>query len=81
MTLEEIGEGAVAGVVRFHGGRRMIERLQSFGVHVGSTLRVLKAAPFRGPLLVEDLRSGARFMIGRGMASRIEIRHGRALGR
>jgi hypothetical protein len=34
---------------------------------------VVRAAPFRGPLLIEDISSGARTMIGRGIASHVEI--------
>lgn len=73
--LAGMSEGSSALIVRIMGGKHMRARLAGLGLHEGSRIRLLRAAPFSGPLLVEDLMSGARVMIGRGMASSIEVRH------
>jgi len=47
--------------------------MAGFGIHEGKIIRLIKAAPFHGPLLIEDTASGARTMIGRGMAGTVEV--------
>ena len=73
MTLLELSVGAVAEILSFQGGVALAERLQALGIFAGTRVRVLKMAPFRGPFLIEDVKTGARIMIGRGMADRIEV--------
>jgi ferrous iron transport protein A len=80
MTLLDLAESAVAEVTACNGGRVFAQRLQGFGICPGHTVRVVRAAPFGGPLLIEDVASGARLMIGRGMAAKIEVRDGCAAG-
>lgn len=76
MTLLEVKAGAVAEIRELHGGKAFAERLQGFGVYVGRKVRMVRAAPFHGPLLIEDVESGARIMIARGMAGKIEVEDG-----
>ncbi|MGC9324778.1 MAG: FeoA family protein [Desulfomonilia bacterium] len=73
MKLLDLKQGTAAIVHRLIGGRQFRARVAGFGIHEGSRIRLIKAAPFHGPLMVEDITSGARIMIGRGMASQIEV--------
>ena len=75
MTLLDIKAGAEAKVFAIHGGRHFVERLNSFGFYDGVAIKLIRAAPFHGPLLIENIESGARIMVGRGMAAKIEIRN------
>jgi Fe2+ transport system protein FeoA len=72
-TLLELKEGETAIVTGITGGKTARARIAGFGIHEGRRLRLIKEAPFRGPLLVEDTASGARTMIGRGMAASVEV--------
>jgi ferrous iron transport protein A len=72
-TLLELKPGETAVVTAITGGRTLRARISGFGIHEGKRIRLIKAAPFHGPLLVEDTASGARIMIGRGMAGSVEV--------
>jgi ferrous iron transport protein A len=76
MTLRDLSAGIIVEIVAFSGGMAMTQRLHAFGLFAGSRLRLVRKAPFHGPLLVEDLATGARMMIGRGMAAKIEVSRG-----
>ena len=69
----ELKEGETAFVTGITGGRAARSRMAGFGIHEGKRIRLIKAAPFHGPLLIEDTASGARTMIGRGMAATVEV--------
>lgn len=71
--LSTLKEGECATVVSIRGGRHMRARLCGLGLREASRIRLVKAAPFSGPLLLEDRDTGARIMIGRGMAESIEV--------
>jgi Fe2+ transport system protein FeoA len=72
-TLLELREGETALVTGITGGRGARARMAGFGIYEGKKIRLIKAAPFNGPLLVEDTASGARTMISRGMAGTVEV--------
>jgi len=74
MTLIELREGTVAEVTAVGGGKVVAERLQSYGLFIGQHVKVVRAAPFRGPLMIEDVDSGARMMIARDMAGFVGVR-------
>jgi Fe2+ transport system protein FeoA len=76
VTLLDLSEGSVVKIRALQGGATMVKRLHSFGFFTGSRVRLVKTAPFRGPLLVEDVTTGARVMIGRTMAGKIEVSGG-----
>jgi Fe2+ transport system protein FeoA len=78
MTILEMKVGTTDVVSGIGGGKKLVERLQSYGFYVGREVKLVKAAPFRGPLLVEDMGSGARIMIARTLADKIEVRNGRS---
>ncbi len=48
-------------------------RLFQLGLHPGDTIRVLSVGPFGGPLYIENLTTGVRAAIGRGVAKRILV--------
>jgi Fe2+ transport system protein FeoA len=73
MTLLHLKEGACAEIGKFNGGKGFVERLNAMGLFKGNKVRLKKAAPFSGPLMIEDVCSGACIMIGRGMADQIEV--------
>ena len=73
LTLLELKQGETAVVTGITGGKTARARMAGFGIHEGKIIRLIKAAPFHGPLLVEDTASGARTMIGRGMAGTVEV--------
>jgi Fe2+ transport system protein FeoA len=81
MSLLDLKAGDIACVLSLSGGHEMARRLADFGLHPGRRVRVVQAAPFKGPILVEDMASGARVMIGREMARRVEVRHGGSAAR
>lgn len=73
LTLLELKQGETAIVTGITGGKTARSRMAGFGIHEGKRIRLIKAAPFHGPLLIEDTASGGRTMIGRGMAGSIEM--------
>ncbi|MBN1959395.1 MAG: ferrous iron transport protein A [Deltaproteobacteria bacterium] len=73
MTLLNSAVGALVEIRAILGGAAITNRMHALGFYKGSMIRVVKAAPFRGPLLIEDAKTGARVMIGRGMADKIEV--------
>lgn len=75
LKLLDLKQGDTATIHRLTGGRCMKARMDGFGIREGTLIRLIMAAPFHGPLLVEDVESGARIMIGRGMAESVEVSH------
>ena len=72
MTLDEVRVGTRVRVL--HGAvQGNFGGLTGMGIHVGEELRVMRRAPFRGPVLVEVPATGARIAVGRGMAERISV--------
>lgn len=73
VSLLELKKGTIAVIHRLNGGKGISARMSGLGLYEGKRIRVISTAPFSGPLMVEDLSSGARIMIGRGIASRVEV--------
>ncbi|GEM_PF-4886078 len=48
-------------------------RLMHRGLNIGDIVRVLGSGPMRGPVYVENLATGVRLVLGRGVASRILV--------
>ncbi len=71
MNLLEAKNGKWVRVVRVDGGSILQNRLTQHGLYPGDCLRVLRAAPLGGPLLVEI--NGREIAIGRGVAQKIFI--------
>ncbi len=58
-------------VVKVTGGRGVRVNLARMQIHVGSEVKILRNAPFSGPLMVE--RNGAQTALGRGIAGKIFV--------
>lgn len=72
MTLDQVPPGKSVKVLSIEGGHHCRQRLIRLGLRPGVVLRVLRSAPFSGPILVEG--EDGTFMIGRGMASRVIVK-------
>ncbi|MGO9146231.1 MAG: FeoA family protein [Desulfomonilia bacterium] len=73
MKLLDLKQGDTAVIDKLNGDKNTSARMSGFGIRKGKQIRMIKAAPFNGPLLVEDVSSGARMMISREMASHVEV--------
>ena len=73
LTLLELGEGETAAIHALHSDEVTRRRMQSLGLFEGRRVCVIARAPFSGPLLVEDVLTGARVMIARDLAEHIEV--------
>jgi ferrous iron transport protein A len=72
-TLLDMKAGEAAVISAVTGGKGLKARMAGLGIREGRRFRLIRSAPFRGPLLVEDVSTGARIMIGRGMAACVEV--------
>lgn len=73
LTLLELVEGETAAIHALHSDGATKKRIQSLGLFEGRRICVIARAPFSGPLLVEDVVTGARVMIARDLAENIEM--------
>ena len=73
LTLLELSEGETAAIHALHSDGATRKRIQSLGLFEGRRVCLIARAPFSGPLLVEDVMTGARVMIARDLAVNIEV--------
>lgn len=73
MSLCEVESGNKVIIKRLNGGKRFIEKLNAMGIYEGMKVRIIRHAPFMGPILIEGVETPAKVMIGRGMAQKIEV--------
>ena len=71
MTLLEAQPGVWVRVIGFEGGETLQRRLSQLGFIPGSEARVVRIAPFHGPLLIEA--DGREIVLGRGVAKKIIV--------
>jgi ferrous iron transport protein A len=71
-TLDRVSSGRRAEVLEIVGGCEACRRLGPLGVFPGAELRVRRAAPMGGPVLIEV--GGSTVAVGRGLARRIRVR-------
>jgi ferrous iron transport protein A len=74
MTLLNAPQGQWMKVTALRGGSGLRTRLTQYGLFEGDCLRVLRAAPLRGPLLVEV--NGREIALGRRVAEKIMVEAG-----
>ncbi len=74
MTLLNAPQGQWLKVTALDGSQRLRARLTQYGLFEGDCLRVLRAAPLDGPLLVEV--NGREIALGRGVAEKIIVEAG-----
>ncbi len=70
MPLSMLSEGKCAILKKIAGGRQLRGRLAALGLLPGSAIEVIQNSG-QGPFVVSV--KGSRIVIGRGMASRIEV--------
>ncbi len=70
MPLTEITEGMKAKLHSITGGRELRTRLAALGLLPGTEIEVVQNSG-KGPFVVSV--KGSRIVIGRGMASRVEV--------
>lgn len=71
MTLIQVQNGQTVKIVRFTGGIGLEHKLRQLGIVPGDSARVLRHAPFGGPVLVEV--EGRSVALGRGVASKVIV--------
>ena len=71
MNLLNIENGNWVRIVGFRGGMGMQARLTQLGFLPGNKVRIIRTAPFHGPLLIEV--EGREIVLGRGVASHILV--------
>lgn len=69
--LIHIENGTWVRIADFRGGRGMEIRLTQLGFLPGNKIRVIRSAPFHGPLLIEV--EGREIVLGRGIARHILV--------
>lgn len=77
MTLLDLEENDVAEIRTLPVDAAVTERIHALGLYEGKKVRFIKAGPFSGPLLVEDQTTGAKLMIARATAKKIEVGNAR----
>lgn len=73
MTLLQVMNGKWVRVVGVAGGIGMERRLAQLGFLPGNKVRIIRAAPFRGPLLIDI--EGREIVLGRGVAARVIVEY------
>jgi len=73
MNILNIKNGQWVRVIDFHGGRGMQCRLSQLGFLPGNKIRVVRSAPFHGPLLIEV--EGREIVLSRGIARHILVEY------
>ena len=73
MTLLQVMNGKWVRVVGVAGGIGMERRLAQLGFLPGNKVRIIRAAPFHGPLLIDV--EGREIVLGRGVAARVLVEY------
>jgi len=73
MTLLNVKNGRWVVVTNFRGGPGMQRRLAQLGFLPGNKVRVIRSAPFHGPLLLEV--EGREIVLGRGVCQHIIVEY------
>ena len=71
IRLDTVSPGKKVKIIMVEGGVRCRQCLAEMGVYPGETLKIIRSAPFAGPILVET--NGCRFILGRGMAAKVIV--------
>jgi DtxR family Mn-dependent transcriptional regulator len=70
-AISQLKDGEHGRVVFIRGGHKVLQRLCDMGLTPGTEVKVVKSAPFHGPL--EILVRGSRLALGRGMTEIIFV--------
>ena len=72
LFLINIKSGEDAEIISILGGQMVNKRLSDLGLTPGTKIKVLRRAPFRGPIEIEV--RGSKLVLGRGLASKILVK-------
>ncbi|MBC8333161.1 MAG: ferrous iron transport protein A [Anaerolineae bacterium] len=70
--LLEVSIGQTVQVISFNGGETLENKLRQLGLLPGYYVRMVRRAPFGGPVLLEI--DGRSIAIGRGIAAKIQVK-------
>jgi Fe2+ transport system protein FeoA len=73
LKLLDLKNGNIGIIHTITGNKGMRARMAGLGLYEGKRVRVVQTAPFNGPLMIEDVLSGAKVMIARDIASRVIV--------
>jgi len=73
MNLLNVRNGKWVRIKTFRGGRGMQRRLSQLGFLPGNKVRIIRSAPFHGPLLIAV--EGREIVLGRGVAAHIIVEY------
>ena len=71
MNLLKVKNGRWVRVTGFRGGHGIQQRLTQLGFLPGNKIRIIRTAPFHGPLLLEV--EGREIVLGRGVAAHVLV--------
>ena len=71
MCLLDIEIGSSVKIIGFEGGLGLQTKLTQYGLYPGDVARLLRIAPFHGPVLIEV--SGREIALGRGVAAKVQV--------
>jgi ferrous iron transport protein A len=70
-TLLQTPMGATVRIVGFEAEKPLASKLRQYGLFIGDQARLLRLAPFRGPVLIEV--NGRELALGHGIAAQIIV--------
>ena len=73
MNLLSVKNGKWVRIMNFRGGRGIQRRLAQLGFLPGNKVRIIRVAPFHGPLILEV--EGREIVLGRRVASHIFVEY------
>jgi ferrous iron transport protein A len=71
MRLIDVDLGQQVKVTGFRGGQAVSRKLRQLGLLPGDSARVMRHAPFGGPVMIEV--NGRTLALGRGIAAKITV--------
>jgi Fe2+ transport system protein FeoA len=71
LTLDQARANSTLKIASISGGWGVRQNLNEVGLHVGDSIRILRKAPFGGPLMV--MNHGTKVAVGRRLAEKIKV--------
>ena len=71
LTLDQAHANSTLKITSISGGWGVRQNLNEVGLHVGDSIRILRKAPFGGPLMV--VSHGTKVAVGRQLAEKIKV--------
>ena len=71
LTLDQARAHSTLKITSISGGWGVRRNLNEVGLHVGDAIRILRKAPFGGPLMV--VNHGTKVAVGRQLAAKIKV--------